>query len=64
MKSEVTGAGTPLSKKDLKALMNETKETLAFDLKSCSNNSTFSHLDLWHLQKKQKSATGMRRRLM
>ena len=64
MKSEAMGVGTPLSKKDLKELMTETKETLAVDLKICNNNRTFSHLDLWNLQKRQKTATAMRRRLM
>jgi hypothetical protein len=64
MKSEAMGVGTPLSKKDLKELLNETKETLAVDVKYDSNNRTFSHLDLWNLQKRQKSAIAMRKRLM
>jgi hypothetical protein len=64
MKSEVMGVGTPLSKKDLKELLIETKETLAVDFKNCNNNRTFSHADLWNLQKRQKSASAMRRRLM
>jgi hypothetical protein len=64
MKSEAMGVGTPLSKKDLKELLQETKETLAIDVKNDCNNRTFSHLDLWNLQKRQKSASEMRRRLM
>ena len=64
MKSEVMGVGTPLSKKDLEELLYETKETLAVDLNLCSNKRKFTHLDLWNLQKKQKSANTMRRRLM
>jgi len=64
MKSEAMGVGTPLSKKDLKELLNETKETLAIDVKFDSNNRTFSHLDLWNLQKRQKSASAMRKVLM
>ena len=64
MKSEAMGVGTPLSKKDLKELLTETKETLAVDMKSCNNNRTFSHLDLWNLQKRQNSASQMRRKLM
>jgi hypothetical protein len=64
MKSEAMGVGTPLSKKDLKELLNETKETLAVDVKNDGNNRTFSYLDLWNLQKRQKSASAMRRRLM
>lgn len=64
MKTEATGVGTPLSKKDLKELLNETKETLATDVNINDNQRIFSHLDLWNLQKRQKSASGMRRRLM
>jgi|GEM_PF-1347334 len=65
MKSEVMGVGTPLSKKDLKDLLNETKETLAVDVKTDSNNRTFGYLDLWSLQKRQtSSASSLRRRLM
>lgn len=64
MKSEVMGVGTPLSKKDLKELVQETNETLAFDVKVDNNLRTFSHLDLWNLQKRQKSASEMRRKLM
>lgn len=64
MKTETMGAGAPLSKKDLEALLTETKETLATGLKAGSNNRTFSHLDLWNLQKRQRSASDMRRRLM
>ena len=64
MKSEAMGVGTPLSKKDLKELLHETKETLAVDLKNDCNIRTFSHLDLWNLQKRKKSASEMSRRLM
>jgi hypothetical protein len=64
MKSEAMGVGTPLSKKDLKELLNETKETLAVDVKNDGNSRTFSHLDLWNLQKRQRSASEMRRKLM
>lgn len=64
MKSEVMGVGTPLSKKDLKELLQETKETLAVDIKNDNNHRTFSHLELWNLQKRQRSASEMRRRLM
>jgi hypothetical protein len=64
MKSEAMGVGTPLSKKDGKELLNETKETLAVDVKNDGNSRTFSHLDLWNLQKRQRSASEMRRKLM
>ena len=58
------GVGTPLSKKDLKELLQETKETLAVDVKNDNTNRTFSSLDLWNLQKRQKTGTSMRRRLL
>ena len=64
MKSEVMGVGTPLSKKDLKELLHETKETLAVDVKNDSNNRTFSYVDLWNVQKRQKTSASLRRRLM
>ncbi len=64
MKSEAMGVGTPLSKKDLKELLHETKETLAVDVKNSNSIRTFSNLDLWNLHKRQKSAFAMRRRLM
>ena len=64
MKTEEMCIGTTLSKKDLKELLHETKETLAVDVKNVVVNRTFSQLDLWNLQKRQKSATGMRRKLM
>ena len=64
MKSEAMGVGTPLSKKDLKELLQETKETLAVDAKTDGNNRSFGVVDLWNLQKRQKSASGMRRKLM
>ncbi len=64
MKSETMGVGTPLSKKDGKELFNEPKETLAVDVKNDGNSRTFSHLDLWNLQKRQRSASEMRRKLM
>ena len=64
MKNETMGVGTPLSKKDLKELLQETKETLAVDVKNDNTNRTFSSLDLWNLQKRQKTGTSMRRRLL
>ncbi len=62
MKSELTGVGTPLSKKDLKELLNETKETLAVDLKTGNSNRKFGSLDMWNLQKRQRTSASMRRR--
>ena len=64
MKTEEMCIGTTLSKKDLKELLNETKETLAIDAKTESCSRRFSAYDLWYLQKRQKTGTSMRRRLM
>jgi len=60
MKSDAMGAGTPVSKKDHKELLHETRETLAVDVKNYSSK-TFSHLDLWNVQKRQRTGTSMRR---
>ena len=56
------GAGTPINKKDLKDLLNETKETLATDVKISGSQRSFGILDLWYLQKRQRTASSMRRR--
>lgn len=64
MKHESMGGDSPISKKDGKELLHETKETIAVDLKNDGNHRTFSHLDMWNLQKRQRSASEMRRRLM
>ena len=64
MKSESIGVGTPISKKDLKELLHETKETLATDVKTDSNTGTFGNLDMWNARKRQRTAASMRRRLM
>ena len=56
------GVGTPINKKDLKDLLNETKETLATDVKIVSNQRSFGLLDLWNLQKRQRTSASMRRR--
>ena len=62
MKSDLMGVGTPINKKDLKDLLNETKETLATDVKIISNNRSFGLLDLWNIQKRQRTGSSMRRR--
>ena len=62
MKSDSMGVGTPINKKDLKDLLNETKETLATDVKIISNNRSFGLLDLWNIQKRQRTGSSMRRR--
>ncbi len=62
MKSDSMGVGTPISKKDLKDLLSEIKETLATDVKTISNQRSFGLLDLWNLQKRQRTGSSMRRR--
>jgi len=64
MKTDAMGLGTPRSKKDLKDLLNETKEIHAIDAKNDNCQRRFSTMDLWNLQKRQKTGTSMRRRLM
>lgn len=61
MKHYETGVGTPLSKKDLKEQLHETKETPA---KADNAGRSFGSMDLWNLQKRQKTGISMRRRLM
>ena len=62
MKSDVMGTGSPLNKKDLKELLKETKETVAVDVKSESDNPSFSVVDLWNVQKRQRTTATMMRR--
>lgn len=64
MKNESMGVDTPISKKGGKELLHETKEINALDVKNYHHHRTFSHLDMWDLQKRQRSAYAMRRKLM
>jgi hypothetical protein len=61
MKSDVMGTGTPVSKNDLKELLKETKETLAENV-TVANNRSFGVVDLWHVQKQQRTSASMMRR--
>jgi hypothetical protein len=63
MKSDVMGIGAPINKKDLKELLKETKETIAVDAKTEGNNNrSFGVVDLWNVQKKQRTTSSMMRR--
>ena len=63
MKSDVVGIGAPINKKDLKELLKETKETIAVDVKiDGNNNRSFGVVDLWNVQKKQRTTASMMRR--
>lgn len=59
MKNETMGIN-PMSKSDLKELLKETKETIATDVK---NQRSFSVVDLWNVQKRQRTSISMRRSL-
>ncbi len=62
MKSDVMGAGTTTGKKDPKELTNETKESNAVDSKpDNSSQRSFGLVDLWNLQKRQKTTASMSR---
>jgi hypothetical protein len=63
MKSDVMGIGAPINKKDLTELMKETKETIAVDAKTEETpNRSFGAVDLWNVQKKQRTTASMMRR--
>ena len=63
MKSDVMGIGALINKKDLKELLKETKETLAVDAKTNGNNNrSFGVVDLWNVQKRQRTTASMMRR--
>lgn len=63
MKSDVMGIGAPINKKDLKELLKETKETIAVDAKTDGNNNrSFGVVDLWNVQKRQRTTASMMRR--
>jgi hypothetical protein len=64
MRQNETGLGTPLSKKDLKELLTETKETLAADAKTGNTGRTFGSIDMWNLQKRKKTSASFSRRFM
>ena len=63
MKSDVMGIGAPINKKDLKELLKETKETIAVDAKTDGiNDRSFGVVDLWNVQRKQRTTASMMRR--
>ena len=63
MKSDVMGIGAPINKEELKELLKETKETIAVDAKTDGIViRSFGVVDLWNVQKKQRTTTSMMRR--
>jgi hypothetical protein len=61
MTSEVMGTGKPVNKENLKELLKETTETLATETTE-QNTPSFTAVDLWNVQKRQKTAATMQRR--
>ncbi|MGC4099924.1 hypothetical protein [Ferruginibacter sp.] len=63
MKSDVMGIGAPINKDELKELLKETKETIAVDAKTDGDRiRSFGAIDLWNVQKKQRTSASMMRR--
>ena len=60
MKNDTMGIGTPIKNDELKELL---KENVATDEKQFGFNRTFSVIDMWNSQKKQRTSLEMRRRL-
>jgi hypothetical protein len=63
MKTETMGVDITPNKKQQKDFSNESKETNNVDLKSDVNQRSFGVLDMWQLQKRQRTAASMLRRL-
>jgi hypothetical protein len=61
MKNDTMGMLNPVNKNDLKDLLKETKETLATDVKIDGNQRSFGVVDLWNVQKRQRTSISMRR---
>jgi len=56
MKTTNSGVITPINKNEMKELLKETKETIATGIiKKIGSNQTFALVDLWRVQKKQKT---------
>ncbi len=63
MKTDLMGVSTPNNREDEKHLLNESKEVNGNDLKLNGNQRSFGLLDLWNIQKRQRTLSTMRRRL-
>jgi hypothetical protein len=63
MKNDTMGMLNPVNKNDLQELLKETKETLATDVKINGNQRSFGAVDLWNVQKRQRTSISMRRNL-
>jgi hypothetical protein len=63
MKTETMGVGTTPNKKEQKDVLNESKETNCIDPRSEGTQRSFGLLDMWNLQKRQRTSSSMLRRL-
>ena len=63
MKTDQTDVRTSINKKESKELFTESKETAVIDEKTNNNQRSFGLLDLWNIQKRQRTCYSMRRRI-
>ena len=61
MKRDTMGIGNPINQEDLKELLKETKETVATHVGQEDSDRTFGAIDMWNLQKRQRTSLKMRR---
>jgi hypothetical protein len=63
MKTETMGDNIAPNKKQQKDLSIESKETNHVDIKTDHPHRQFGVLDMWYIQKRQRTAASMLRRL-
>ncbi len=63
MKHETMGVSTTPNKKEQKDLSNESKENNCIDQKADTFQRSFGLLDMWSIQKRQRTSSSMLRRL-
>ena len=61
MKIDTMGIGTPISKKDLKELTKETKETIATNAVTEEHQRPFGAVDMWNVRKRQRTSASLSR---
>ena len=63
MKIDTMGIGTPISKKDLKELTKETKETIATNavIEEHQHQRSFGAVDMWNVRKRQRTSASLSR---
>ncbi len=63
MKNETMGVSHTPNKKEQTDLLSESKELNSVDLKADNHHRSFGVTDMWYLQKRQRTAASMLRRL-